>query len=82
MSYGKTQMNFLAISTDFMVVPLMPSLIIKEKSVKTNRKIQAKSHTKWDSLKKLYGRSTWCNILQTKDDYQNNIIALKMGFLN
>ena len=46
MSYGKTQMNFLAISTDFMVVPLMPSLIIKEKSVKTNRKIQAKSHTK------------------------------------
>lgn len=33
-------------------------------------------------LKKLYGRSTWCNILQTKDDYQNNIIALKMGFLN
>ena len=46
MSYGKTQMNFLAISTDFMVVPLMPSLIIKEKNVKTSRKIQANSHTK------------------------------------
>ena len=46
MSYGKTQMNFLAISTDFMVVPLMPSLIIKDKNVNTDRKIQAKSHTK------------------------------------
>ena len=39
-------MNFLAISTDFMFVPLMPSLIIKDKNVNTDRKIQAKSHTK------------------------------------